>query len=123
MHALSLMIQEHAECAAALLEEAAQAFNAGDVMEGSQRMSDTTSHTMLAAAKQRGWSSESHDDATRTSRSFAEERGELMLESGLFVLEKFLLGFYDPDQFNPFGDNGGLAGCGRMDFTGSKRLV
>ena len=30
------------------------------------------------------------------------------LEAEFLVAEKFLLGFYDPDQFNPFGDNGGL---------------
>ena len=100
--------KEHAELANAFLERAKLDFAVGNVAVGSQKMWDAVSQAIIAAAAHWGWPTETSQDMRNAARWLAAESMEPALEAEFLVAEKFLLGFYDPDQFNPFGDNAGL---------------
>ena len=100
--------KEHAELASASLERANLDFAVGNIAVGSKKMWDAAFQAIIAVATHRGWPAETSQDMRNAARWLATECMEPELEAEFLVAEKFLLGFYDPDQFNPFGDNGGL---------------
>lgn len=101
-------VKDHAELASAFLERANLDFAVGNVAVGSQKMWDAASQAIIAVAAHWGWPAETSQDMRNAARWLATKSMEPEFEAEFLVAEKFLLGSYDTDQFNPFGDNGGL---------------
>lgn len=94
--------EEHIATARTFLEQSAEEFDAGDILQGSEKLWGAVSHATTAAAMQRGWPTASHRDLVNASRWLAEERDDWFLDLAFRLARNFHTNFYGNGLFNPF---------------------
>ena len=62
-----MLTQEHVQTAHEFLEKAEVEFDAGDILQGSEKLWGAATHAIMANAQLRGWSFGSHRAMARTA--------------------------------------------------------
>ena len=86
-----------AECTAQAVSFLAQSdaeFDAGDSLQGSEKLYCAATQAVIAAAKQRGWEYGSHRAIKNATTQLAAEYDDLFLVGGFIVAEKFHQNFF-----------------------------
>ncbi len=104
MTSWKMSAEEHIATARTFLEQSAEEFDAGDILQGSEKMWGAVAHATTAAAMQRGWASASHRDLVSAARGLAEERKDRTLDMAFRIARNFHTNFYGNGHFNPFRD-------------------
>ena len=89
-----MLAPEHVDTAREFLDAADKEFEAGDVLQGSEKMWGAASHALIAVAQDRGWAHGSHRDMLIAAERLAEERGDPIISLGFGIAEKFHANFY-----------------------------
>ena len=89
-----MLTHEHVETAREFLEKADQEFEAGDVLQGSEKTWGAASHIVMAVAQERDWPFGDHGSLKRVVRRLSEEQGDPGIISAFGVAEKFHANFY-----------------------------
>lgn len=89
-----MLIQEHIQTAQDFLEAADREFEAGDVLQGSEKMWGAASQAVMAVSQRRGWPYGSHNAMRIAVRRLSEEREDPFLRAAFGVAEKFHANFY-----------------------------
>ena len=104
MTSWKMSAEEHIETARTFLEQSAEEFDAGDILQGSEKIWGAVSHAMNAAAMQRGWPTTTHRELVNASRHLAQEQDNPALEMAFRIARNFHSNFYGNGMFNPFSD-------------------
>ncbi len=70
-----MAIEEHRETALAFLDASDREFEAGDVLQASEKLWGAFSHAVTAVCKQRGWECGTHRQLINSARRLAAEDG------------------------------------------------
>ena len=70
-----MMMQEHITTAREFLDGADREFDAGDVLQGSEKLWGAFSHAVTAVCQERGWKYGSHRQIIDAAMQLAEELG------------------------------------------------
>ena len=97
-----MTVEEHIHTAMTFLEQSEQEFEAGDILQGSEKLWDAVAHATIAVAKQRGWPTDSHRNLVDAARNLAEEREEPLLFAHFRLAREFHWKVYGHGVFNPF---------------------
>ncbi len=89
-----MLVQEHIQTAQDFLEAADREFEAGDVLQGSEKMWGAASHAVMAVSQRRGWPFGSHNAMRIAVRRLSEEREDPFLRAAFGVAEKFHANLY-----------------------------
>lgn len=89
-----MLIQEHVQTAHEFLENAEAEFEAGDILQGSEKLLGAATHAIMANAQFRGWNFGSHRAMGQAVERLAEESGDLTLEPGFGAVEKCHANYY-----------------------------
>ena len=89
-----MLAPEHVQTAWEFLAAADREFEAGDALQGSEKMWGAASHALIAVAQDRGWPHGSHRDMLIAAERLAEERGDPIISFGFGIAEKFHANFY-----------------------------
>ena len=89
-----MLAPEHVDTAREFLEAADREFEAGDVLQGSEKMWGAASHALIAVAQDRGWPYGGHYNLREAAERLAEERGDPLIGYGFGIAEKFHANFY-----------------------------
>ncbi len=87
-------VQEHVQIARSFLENAGREFDAGDQLQGSEKLWGAATHAVTALAKQRGWRSGKSNARSRAVEWLAEEENDPSWSSGYLAAEQFHANFY-----------------------------
>ena len=85
---------EHTQTAQDFLEAADREFEAGDDLQGSEKMWDAAAHAVMMVAQERGWPYGSHRHLKAAADRMVREIGNEALESGFSVAQQFHANFY-----------------------------
>ena len=96
--------EEHARTALTFLDQSGQEFDAGDVLQGSEKLWGAASHAVLAVSRQRGWPVGSHRATVDAALSLARELNEPLLAYEFAIAQRFHMKFYGANMFNPFDE-------------------
>lgn len=104
-----MQIPYHVATAHEFLEAADREFEAGDFLQGPEKMWDAASHAVIAAAKQRDWRCNNHAAQKSVVRRLVQESGNTFLKMGFDDAEtlhaNFYAGFLSHDDFGDKRDN------------------
>ena len=89
-----MTILEHVQTALEFLEHSDREFQAGDIMQGSEKLWGAASHAVTAIAKQRGWAFSKYNHRLNAVRRLAEEYNEPLLTAGYALALTFRANFY-----------------------------
>ena len=89
-----MSVEEHVRTALEFLEESGREFDAGGVLQASEKLWGAASHAVMAAAKERGWEFGQHYALGRAVAALADESSDPSLAAGFSVAEKFHANFY-----------------------------
>ena len=89
-----MLVQEHMQTARDFLDAADAEFDAGDALQGSEKMWGAASHAVMAVAQQRGWPFGNHNALRTAARRLTVERNDSVLLAGFTTAEKFHANFY-----------------------------
>ena len=89
-----MLIADHVATAHDFLDAAAREFDAGDVLQGSEKLWGAASHAVMAAAQQRGWPMGSHRQMKIAADRLAAEYDDQSISAGFALAEKFHANFY-----------------------------
>ena len=89
-----MLIEEHIQTARDFLDAADREFDAGDEIQGSEKLWGAASHAVMAAAIRRGWNSGSHRALKEAVNRLAVEFNDESLRLRFGVAEKFHINFY-----------------------------
>lgn len=98
----TMTTEEHVATARTFLEQSEREFTEGDILQGSEKLWGAVSHATSAAAKQRGWPTDSHRDLVNAARGLAEEKDDRFLDLAFRLARNFHTNFYGNGHFNPF---------------------
>lgn len=87
-------VQEHVQIARSFLENAAREFDAGDQLQGSEKLWGAATHAVTALAKQRGWRFGKSNARSRAVERLAEEEEDPSWSAGYLAAEQFHANFY-----------------------------
>ena len=87
-------VQKHAQTAREFLIAAGREFEAGDKLQGSEKMWGAAAHATMAVALQRGWSCGNHYAIKSAADRITAEMSDLSLTGGFFAAEQFHANFY-----------------------------
>ena len=73
-------VQEHVQIARSFLENADREFDAGDQLQGSEKLWGAATHAVTALAKQRGWRFGKSNARSQAVDRLAEEENDPFLE-------------------------------------------
>ena len=85
---------EHVATSLQFLEHSDREFEAGDSLQGSEKLWGAAFYAVIAVSRQRGWSFTKQDDLRKSVRRLAEELGDASLRPSFSVAEKFHSNFY-----------------------------
>ena len=88
-----MVIEEHIQTAQDFLEASDREFDAGDVLQGSEKLWGAASHAVIAVAQQRGWPYGKHQSLKVVVRRLHEESGDDLLVAWFGLAEKFHANF------------------------------
>ena len=89
-----MLTQEHTQTAQDFLLASDREFDAGDVLQGSEKLWGAAGHAVMAVAQQRGWRFGDHRALQAAANRLADELDEPILASNFSVAEKFRANFY-----------------------------
>ena len=89
-----MLTQEHSQTARDFLLASDREFDAGDILQGSEKLWGAAAHAVMAAAQQRGWRFSDHRALRSAADRLADELQEPILASNFSVAEKFHANFY-----------------------------
>ena len=89
-----MTVSEHVQAALQFLEHSDREFEAGDIMQGSEKLWGAASHAVTAIAKQRGWAFSKYNHRRNAVRRLAEEYNEPLLTAGYALALTFHANFY-----------------------------
>ena len=89
-----MLTQEHTQTAQDFLAASDREFDAGDVLQGSEKLWGAAAHAVMAVAQQRGWRFGDHRALRDAATRLADELDEPILASNFSVAEKFHANFY-----------------------------
>ena len=89
-----MLAPEHVDTAQEFLEVADREFEAGDVLQGSEKMWGAASRALIAVAQDRGWAYGSHYHLREVAERLAMERDDPIISLGFGIAEKFHANFY-----------------------------
>lgn len=87
-------VKEHKETAREFLVASDREFEAGDVLQGSEKLWGAATHALMAVAQEEGQDYGSHRELKRAAERLSEERNDSLIRSGFGVAEKFHANFY-----------------------------
>ncbi len=99
---------EHVTAAHTFSEQSAQEFEAGDILQGSEKLWGAAAHSIMAVAMLKGWPTGSHRNLVDAADRLSQERDDQSLRSGFSVARKFHDQFYGHGRFDPFAESGGM---------------
>lgn len=70
-----MAVEQHRETALAFLEASDREFDAGDVLQASEKLWGAFSHAVTAVSKQRGWDCGTHRQLINSARQLVAEDG------------------------------------------------
>ena len=85
---------EHEQTAREFLAASDREFEAGDLLQASEKLWGAASHAVMAAALQREWPCNSHRAMNNAVQKIAQETGDNQLTLQFSVAEKFHINFY-----------------------------
>ncbi len=86
--------EEHAQIARSFLVNADREFDAGDQLQGSEKLWGAATHAVTALAKQRGWRFGKANARAIAVERLSEEEDDPSLSDGYMVAEQFHANFY-----------------------------
>ena len=89
-----MLVADHVQTARDFLDAAEREFDAGDELQGSEKLWGAASHAVMAAAIRRGWNSGSHRALKEAVNRLAVEFNDESLRLRFGVAEKFHINFY-----------------------------
>ncbi|MDE2843992.1 MAG: PaREP1/PaREP8 domain-containing protein [Chloroflexota bacterium] len=89
-----MLTHEHVHTAQEFLEKAEAEFEAGDILQGSEKLWGAATHAIMANAQLRGWNFGSHRAMGEAVDRLAEEYADESLEPGFAVAEKCHANYY-----------------------------
>ena len=89
-----MTVEQHVQAALEFLGHSDREFEAGDIMQGSEKLWGAASHVVTAIAKQRGWAFSKYNHRWNAVRRLAEEYGDRALVAEFSVAQKFHANFY-----------------------------
>ena len=89
-----MTVSEHVQTALQFLEHSDREFEAGDAMQGSEKLWGAASHAVTAIAKQRGWAFSKYNHRLNAVRRLAEEYQDNLLVASYSVARQFHGNFY-----------------------------
>lgn len=85
---------DHIKIVQEFLEHSDREFEAGDPLQGSEKLWGAASHAVTAVAKQRGWAFSKYNHRRNAVDRLAEEYNDRALSSEFSVAQKFHANFY-----------------------------
>lgn len=89
-----MLTQEHSQTARDFLLASDREFDAGDILQGSEKLWGAAAHAVMAVAQQRGWRFSDHRALRTAADRLADELREPLLSSNFGLAEKFHANFY-----------------------------
>ena len=89
-----MLVAEHTQTAQKFLRQADAEFDAGDHLQGSEKMWGAASHAVMAMAQQRGWQFGSHRALKIAADRLAEEYDDTSISDGFLSAQQFHANFY-----------------------------
>ena len=87
-------VQDHVEIARSFLDNADREFDAGDQLQGSEKLWGAATHAVTALAKHRGWRFGKAAARRSAVDRLAQEENDLSLSDGYWGAEQFHANFY-----------------------------
>ena len=85
---------EHAQTARDFLVASDREFDAGDYLQGSEKLYGAATQVIIAICQQRGWKYNTHRAMKRVVGVLAREQGDLLIVSGFANAENFHRNFF-----------------------------
>ena len=89
-----MVIDEHIQTATDFLDAADREFDAGDILQGSEKLWGAASHALIAVAQKRGWQYHKHGHLKEAARRLYRETSLEILRGGFLTSEQFHANFY-----------------------------
>ena len=90
-----MLVTEHIETAQKFLDDADREFEAGDILQASEKLWGAASHVVIAEMKRRGLEPRSHRAMVQWVKQFAVESEEPELSAGFSAARIFHSNFYN----------------------------
>ena len=90
-----MLIQDHALTAQDFLEASNREFDAGDVLQASEKLWGAAAHAIMAVAQQRGLDHGTHRAMINSAWQIADAVGDERLRSGILAAQHFHSNFYN----------------------------
>ena len=92
---IAMTVEEHLRTAREFLQHSDREFEAGENLQGSEKLWGAASHSVLAVAKRRGWRFGKSASRRIAVRRLAEEYDDITLVPGYLAAEHFHANFYN----------------------------
>lgn len=87
-------VEEHKATAREFLAASDREFEAGDVLQGSEKLWGAATHALMAVMQSNGQAMKSHREMQNAARRLAIERNDVLIVAGFDAAEKFHINFY-----------------------------
>ena len=87
-------VQEHVQTARSFLDNADREFDAGNQLQGSEKLWGAATHAVTALAKQRGWRFGKSNARSQAVDRLAKEENDPSWNAGYLAAEQFHANFY-----------------------------
>ena len=89
-----MLTEDHAQMARDFLAASEQGFDAGDVVQGSQKLWRAATHAMMAVAIRRGWEHDGHRALKEAAERLSDEYDDVRIRYEFGIAEKFRNNFH-----------------------------
>ena len=89
-----MLTQEHTQTAQDFLSASDREFDAGDVLQGSEKLWGAAAHAVMAVAQQRGWRFGDHRALQAAANRLADELRDPRISEQFGLAQKFHANFY-----------------------------
>ena len=86
--------KEHVQTAWEFLEASDREFEAGDILQGSEKLWGAATHALMAVMQSNGQTMKSHREMQNAARRLAIERNDVLILAGFDAAERFHINFY-----------------------------
>ena len=90
-----MLADDHAQTALDFLSASDREFDAGDILQASEKLWGAATHALIAVAQQRGWQHGSHRALRDTAERLSDEHDDIRIELEFAIAEKFHRNFYN----------------------------
>lgn len=90
-----MLVDEHIETAQKFLDDADREYDAGDILQASEKLWGAASHVVIAEMKRRGMEAKSHRSMVQAVEQFSAERDEPEIAAGFAIARYFHSNFYN----------------------------